>query len=77
MKPQGLIHYPVWVKPKELLIGDISYRRKSESEEWGKFIWAGKEWLPYETSTAQLKQKSELRHGLQRHVKLTRTKGLI
>jgi len=75
MKPKGLLHFPQWVKPKSLLIGDISYRRKTEDSEWQKYLWTGSEWRMYDLVSAALKLKSELRHGLQKHTKLVRETG--
>ena len=77
MKLKGLLHYPQWVQPKTLIVGDISYRRKTEDSEWKKYIWTGKEWRLYDFVTYALQKKSELRQGLHMQNKLQRTKGII
>lgn len=77
MRPKGLLHFPEWVKPKALIIGDISYRRKTKDGKWLKYLWTGSQWRLYDFVTYALKKKSALRHELHKEIKLSRTKGII
>jgi len=77
MGPTGKLFYPLWVQPKSLIIGDVSYRREDlKTTDWDKYIYTGRQWVQYAVAPPKLKKTSELRQMAQHHIKLTRETGI-
>ncbi len=76
MNKRGNLYYPRWVKPRQLLIGDISFRRENTEDPWHKFIYTGRQWIDFEVAPESLKHKMRLRQQAQEHVKQVRETGV-
>ncbi len=76
MDKRGTLYFPRWVKSKNLIIGDISFRRDNIESPWHKFIYTGRQWIDFEISPESLKKKMHLRQQAQEHIKQVRETGV-
>ena len=75
--PKGTLHFPKYVNPKQLVRGDISYRREDEStRDWDKYFYTGDQWLPQVAAPAPLIHLADKRAGLHGQTTVARTQGL-
>jgi len=76
MDKRGNLYYPRWVKSRNLLIGDICFRRDDLESPWHKFIYTGRQWIDFEIAPESLKLKMRLRQEAQDHVRMVRETGI-
>ena len=75
--PKGTLHFPKYVKPNQLVRGDISYRREDEStRDWYKYVYTGDKWLPADVAPEAILRLSDKRAALHSHTTVARTQGL-